>query len=52
MTGRAASFVLLTICVVLAFLLFAGGIGGATAGWSFAIALVVLGLLSGGFRRK
>jgi hypothetical protein len=51
LSGRAASFLFLTICVVLALLLFAGRIGGVTSGWIFAVALVVLGLLSGGFRR-
>jgi hypothetical protein len=52
MSGRAASFLLLTLCVVLALLLFQGGIAGVTSGWIFAIALVVLGFLSHGFRRK
>ena len=52
MTGRTASFVLLTLCVVLAFLLFAGRIAGTTGGLVFAVALVVLGLASGGFRRR
>ncbi len=51
MTGRTASFLLLTICVVLAMLLFTGMIGGVTSGWIVAIALTVLGVLSGGFRR-
>ena len=52
MTGRTASFVFLTICVVLALLLFAGRIDAVTSGWAFAISLVVLGLLSRGFRRS
>ncbi len=52
MTGRTASFLLLTLCVVLALLLFGGGISGVTGGWAFAIALVGLGLASGGFRRR
>ena len=52
MSGRTASFVFLTICVVIAVLLMAGRISATTTGWTFAIAMVVLGLLSGGFRRK
>ncbi len=51
MTGRTASFLFLTVCVVLALLLFLGWIGPVTSGWIFAIALVVLGVLSRGFRR-
>ena len=52
MTGRTASFVFLTICVVLALLLLTGRIGPETTGWSFAISMVVLGVLSRGFRRR
>ncbi len=52
MTGRTASFLFLTICVALAFLLFMGVIGGTTSGWIFAVALVGLGLLSRGFRAR
>ena len=52
MSGRAASFLFLTICVVLALGLFLGWTGPKTSGWIFAIALVVLGVLSHGFRRK
>ena len=43
---------LLTICVVLAFLLFAGVLSGSASGWVFAVSLVVLGGLSHGFRRR
>lgn len=52
MNGKTASFVLLSICVVLALLLFMGRIGAVTSGWTFAISLVVLGVLSRGFRRR
>ena len=52
MSGRAASFLLLTICVVVALLLFLGWIGPVTSGWVFALSLVVLGVLSRGFRRS
>ena len=52
MTGRTASFLFLTICVVLALLLFTQRVDAATSGWAFAISLVVLGVLSRGFRRR
>lgn len=52
MSGRAASFLLLTVCVALALLLFLGWVGPTVCGWTFAIALVVLGVLSHGFRRQ
>ena len=52
MTGRTASFVFLAFCVVLALLLLTGRIGAATTGWAFAIAMVVLGVLSRGFGRR
>lgn len=52
MTGRAASFLLLTICVVLALLLFMGWIGPSISGWIFAISLLALGVLSRGFSRR
>ena len=52
MTGRTASFLLLTLAVVLALLLFGGVVGGTTAGWVFAVALVALGVASRGFRRR
>lgn len=51
MNRRTASFLFLTICVVLALLLLTGRIGPETTGWAFAIALVVIGLLSRGFSR-
>ena len=52
MTGRTASFLLLTLSVVLALLLFAGVVDGSTVGWLFAVALVVLGVPSRGFSRR
>lgn len=52
MKGRAASFLFLAICIGLAVLLLADFIDAETSGWTFAVALVVLGLLSGGFRRR
>ena len=52
MSGRGASFIFLTICVVLALLLFLGWVGPKICGWIFAISLVVLGVMSHGFRRQ
>lgn len=51
MNGRLASLLLLAVSVVLAVLLLADRIGPGTTGMAFAIALVGLGLVSGGFRR-
>ena len=52
MNGKAAAFVLLGICALLAALLLAGTIRPVIAGGAFAAALVVLGVASGGFRRR
>lgn len=52
MKGKTARFVFLGICVILAVLLLAKTITSFASGIVFAIALVLLGVLSDGFRRK
>lgn len=52
MKGKTAGFVFLGICVILAVLLLAKAITSFESGIVFAIALVLLGVLSGGFRKK
>lgn len=52
MNGRVAGFIFLAICVVLAILLLTRAIKPLSSGIIFAVALVVLGILSGGFRRR
>ena len=52
MSGQRAGLLFLGVCVLLAVLLLAGAITPLVAGGIFAVALVVLGGLSGGFRRK
>lgn len=52
MKGRTASFVFLGICVILAALLLTKAITPIQSGTVFAIALVLLGGISGGFRKK
>ena len=51
MSGRAASSVLLAICIVIVVLLMAKVINPLTAGVLFAVALAALGIASRGFRR-
>lgn len=51
MKGKMAGFLLLGISVGLALLLVAGLIGTVTGAVLFAVALVLLGVLSEGFRR-
>jgi len=52
MNGTLASLLFLGVCVVLAALLLAGAITPFASGGAFTVALVLLGGLSGGFRRK
>ena len=50
MKGKAAGFLFLIVCIVLAGLLLARVVAPLTSGIVFAVALVVLGGLSRGFR--
>ncbi len=52
MKSKPAAFSFLAICLVLAFLLLTGIISFETSGIVFALALVVFGVLSRGFRNK
>jgi hypothetical protein len=52
MKGKAAGFAFLIICVILAILLLARVIAPMTSGIIFAIALIILGGLSRGFRNQ
>lgn len=52
MSGRLAGGLFLLISLVLALLLLGDLIGPVTSGSVFAVALVGLGLVSGGFRRR
>ncbi|MBP1694077.1 MAG: hypothetical protein H6Q37_1960 [Chloroflexi bacterium] len=52
MKGTTAGLIFLGVCIVLAALLFAKVLTPIVSGILFAAALVFLGLLSGGFRRK
>lgn len=52
MKGKTAGFVFLGICVILAVLLLTRAITPILSGTVFAIALILLGSFSGGFRKK
>ena len=52
MDRKIAVIVLLAVCVVLALLLLSGVIAPIVGALLFAVALVVLGVLSGGFRKQ
>jgi len=52
MSGRLAGIIFVAICVVLAILLLTKVTTVIASGIIFAIALVLLGLLSRGFREK
>lgn len=52
MKGKTAGFVFLGICVILAVLLLTKAITPFQSGTAFAIALILLGGLSAGFRKK
>jgi hypothetical protein len=51
MDGKTAVFLFVGVCVLLAILLLIGIIGPLVSGAIFAISLVLLGGLSGGFRK-
>lgn len=51
MNRRLAGFLFLGTCAILAFLLITHKIGALVSGFVFALALVVFGGLSRGFRR-
>jgi hypothetical protein len=52
MSGKNAAFSFCGVCVVLAILLLSGLIGSLVSGSLFAVALVVLGGLSQGFKKQ
>ena len=52
MNGKLAGLLFLGVCVVLAALLLTQAITPTTGSALFAVVLVVLGGLSGGFRKK
>ena len=52
MKGRVAGLIFLGVCIILAVLLLTGAISPIVSGAIFALALVLLGGFSGGFRRK
>lgn len=52
MKGKAAGLIFLGVCIILAVLLLARIIAPMTSGIIFAVALVVLGGLSRGFRNQ
>jgi hypothetical protein len=51
MYRKLATFIFIGICVILAILLLVGAITPLVSGIIFAIALVLLGVLSWGFRK-
>jgi hypothetical protein len=51
MNRKLAVYIFIGICVVLAILLLVGALKPLVSGVIFAVALVTLGLLSGGFRK-
>ena len=51
MKGRTAGMIFLGFCIVLAALLLLHVIGPTTSGAAFAVALVVLGVASKGFKQ-
>ncbi len=52
MRAKPAGLLFLGICIVLAALLLKKVLTFLVSGFAFAVALVILGLLSGGFRRS
>ncbi len=52
MNGKNAAFIFVGVCVLLAILLLFGVISPLMSGSVFAIALVLLGGISGGFRKQ
>ncbi len=52
MKSKAANIIFLIVCVILAILLLTNLINSTVSGIIFAIALVLLGILSKGFKRN
>ena len=52
MNGKTAGFIFVGVCVVLTVLLLFGVLSLLVSGSVFAIALVLLGGISGGFRKQ
>lgn len=52
MKGKTAVFIFLGICIILAILLLANVISPIMSGIIFAVALVLLGAISGEFRKR
>ncbi len=52
MNARTAVILLLVVCAVLAGLLLGGTLAPVAAGVVFAMSLVVLGVASGGFKKR
>ena len=52
MNGKTATIIFVGVCIVLAILLLFGVISPLVSGSVFAIALVLLGGISGGFRKQ
>jgi hypothetical protein len=51
MDGKSAAFIFVGVCLLLAILLLLGVVGPLVSGSVFAISLVLLGGVSGGFRK-
>jgi len=52
MKGKAAGLLFLAVCIILAGLLLTSAITPMVSGTVFALVLVVLGIMSRGFRRE
>ncbi len=52
MNGKTAALLFVAVCVILALLLVTGLIGPLLSGALFAVALIALGTVSGGFRKQ
>ncbi len=52
MNGKQAAFIFVGVCVLLAVLLLFGVVGPLVSGSVFAVSLVLLGGISGGFRKQ
>jgi hypothetical protein len=52
MSGKIAAFLFVGVCAILAILLVTGLIGPILSGSLFAVTLVLLGGISGGFRKQ
>ncbi len=52
MNGKTAAFIFVVVCIILAILVLFGVISPLMSGSVFAIALIFLGGISGGFRKQ